>query len=115
MSAPAEVNALTIERAYATCRAIARREAKNFYYAFLALPVARRNAICAIYAFMRKADDLADDESVPREERRRRIAAWLSAWHGCSSGADTSDPVFMAVQRRHPAVRDSRSACWMSW
>ncbi|MFZ0395382.1 MAG: phytoene/squalene synthase family protein [Terracidiphilus sp.] len=98
MSAPAEVNALTIERAYATCRAIARREAKNFYYAFLALPVSRRNAICAIYAFMRKADDLADDESVPREDRRRQIAAWLDAWHGVLSGADTSDPVFIAVQ-----------------
>ena len=52
--------------AYAECRAIARREAKNFYYAFVALPAARRNAICAIYAFMRQADDLADDESLSR-------------------------------------------------
>jgi len=92
------IDALTLERAYATCREIARREAKNFYYAFLALPEPRRNAICAIYAFMRKADDLADDETIPREERRRQIAAWLDAWHGVLRGADTGDPVFLAVQ-----------------
>ena len=73
--------ATTLARAYATCRAIAKREAKNFYYAFVALPLERRNAICAIYAFMRQADDLADDESLPREERRRRLDAWLAAWH----------------------------------
>jgi phytoene/squalene synthetase len=48
------------------CRAIAKREAKNFYYSFVALPPPRRNAICAIYAFMRKADDLSDDESITR-------------------------------------------------
>ena len=48
---------------------------------------------------MRKADDLSDDESLPREERRRRS--------GCSGrpngtrrlpGGDTADPVFIAVR-----------------
>ena len=60
-----------LEAAYAECREIAKREAKNFYYAFVALPVPRRNAICAIYAFMRQADDLADDEVCHATERRR--------------------------------------------
>ncbi len=85
-------------RAYAACRKIAKREARNFYYAFLALPRERRNAICAIYAFMRRADDLADDESLPRAERRRRLDAWLSAWHEAAKGAPTRDPVFLAVR-----------------
>jgi phytoene synthase len=80
------------------CREIARREAKNFYFAFVALPKPRRNAICAVYAFMRKADDLADDESLPREERRRRIENWLADWRGVCHGGDTSDPVFLAVR-----------------
>lgn len=88
----------SIDRAYAICRGIAKREAKNFYYAFIALPPARRNAICAIYAFMRQADDLADDESLSRDERRRRLEAWLSAWHAVCRGTDTSDPVFVAVR-----------------
>jgi phytoene synthase len=89
--------AADLARAYATCRAIAKREAKNFYYAFLALPAERSNAICAIYAFMRQADDLADDETLPREERRRKLDAWLAAWHEAASGAATADPVFIAV------------------
>jgi 15-cis-phytoene synthase len=80
------------------CREIARREAKNFYYAFIALPMPRRNAICAIYAFMRKADDLSDDESIPSEERRSRLDAWLKDWRAASGGAQTSDPVFIAVR-----------------
>ena len=89
---------LTLSAAYAVCRAIAKREAKNFYYAFVALPKPRRNAICAIYAFMRKADDLADDESVPVEERRARLDGWKAAWHAASAGGRTNDPVFVAVR-----------------
>jgi len=88
----------TLEHAYAECRAIAKREAKNFYYSFVALPKPRRNAICAIYAFMRKADDLSDDESVSRQERRCRIDAWMKEWHAVTNGAETSDPVFVAVR-----------------
>ena len=87
-----------LKRAYGVCRAIARREAKNFYYAFIALPPVRRNAICAIYAFMRKADDLSDDESISREERRSRLNAWINDWKAASQGAATNDPVFLAVR-----------------
>jgi 15-cis-phytoene synthase len=87
-----------LDEAYAACRAIAKREAKNFYYAFVALPAPRRNAICAIYAFMRKADDLSDDESLSREQRRRNIEEWQSEWRRAGAGEPTSDPVFVAVR-----------------
>ncbi|HVZ84244.1 MAG TPA: phytoene/squalene synthase family protein [Terracidiphilus sp.] len=89
---------LTLESAYAVCRVIARREARNFYYSFVALPPARRNAICAIYAFMRKADDLSDDESLSPAERRRNLDVWLAGWHSAAAGNDTADPVFLAVR-----------------
>jgi len=88
----------SLDQAYAACRAIARQQAKNFYYAFVALPLPRRNAICAIYAFMRQADDLSDDESLPRHERRTRLTAWLDNWHGVCHGGDTSNQVFLAVR-----------------
>ena len=89
---------IRLDSAYAECRAIAKREAKNFYYAFVALPEPRRNAICAIYAFMRHADDLADDESLPREERRRRLDNWLADWRGVCHGGDSSNLIFLAVR-----------------
>jgi 15-cis-phytoene synthase len=93
-----DAGTVTLEDAYRTCRGIAKREAKNFYYAFVALPPARRNAICAIYAFMRKADDLSDDESLSRGKRFRNLNAWLDAWHEAREGAPTADPVFVAVR-----------------
>lgn len=89
---------MSLDAAYAECRRIARREAKNFYYSFVALPRARSNAICAIYAFMRKADDLADDDTLPREDRRARLDAWLAAWHEALNGGPASDAVFLAVR-----------------
>ena len=47
---------------------------------------------------MRKADDLADDESISRDERKRNIDGWLAAWHQAANGAPTGDPVFLAVR-----------------
>jgi phytoene synthase len=89
---------LTLSGAYKACREIAKREAKNFYYAFLALPHQRRDAICAIYAFMREADDIADDESLSIAERRQRLDAWLDLWHLAARGGVSSNLVFLAVR-----------------
>jgi 15-cis-phytoene synthase len=86
-----------VQAAYAACRAIARKKAKNFYYAFVALPANKRDAICAVYAFMRQADDLSDDESQPIADRRIALNSWLGAWHQALAGAATSDPVFVAL------------------
>jgi len=88
---------LKLDAAYERCTEIARARAKNFYYAFLALPRPKRNAICAVYAFMRHADDLSDDESRSREERRAALAAWLETWHEAAAGEPTDDPVFLAL------------------
>ncbi len=82
--------------AYAACRAIAKREAKNFYYSFRVLPQHKSDAMCAVYAFMRKADDLADDESLSLDARREAMAAWTAAWRA-SRIAPTDDPIFLAL------------------
>jgi 15-cis-phytoene synthase len=92
-----------VQAAYAACRAIARKKAKNFYYAFIALPASKRDAICAVYAFMRHADDLSDDEFQPIADRRIALDRWLGEWHQAQAGGGTSDPVFVALldaQRR---------------
>ena len=86
-----------INLAYAVCRGIARREARNFYYSFLALPRAKRNALSAVYAFMRHADDLSDDQTRSVDERRARLGSWLAEWHRVQVGTPSDDPVFMAL------------------
>ena len=88
---------MTVDEAYGVCREIARREAKNFYYAFLALPVPKRNAICAVYAFMRFADDLSDDETLDHATRRKNLDSWMEDWRRAAAGAPTADPVFLAL------------------
>jgi len=89
--------------AYSVCRGITRAAARNFYYAFLVLPKAKRQALSAVYAFMRRCDDIADDESLPLPERRQKLAAWLDAVHRAQAGQPTDDPIILALtsaQRR---------------
>jgi phytoene synthase len=88
---------VTIAEAYAVCRTIAQREAKNFYYSFRVLPVHKRNAMCAVYAFMRRADDISDDESQPMAKRREVMSQWLEAWRNARQSGVSDDPVFLAL------------------
>ncbi len=52
-----------LAQAYDHCREVAKREARNFYFAFLTLPSAKRQAIYAVYAFARICDDIADGDA----------------------------------------------------
>lgn len=89
----------SLEAAYAFCRNIARREAKNFYYAFRVLPQSKSDAMCAVYAFMRRADDIADDEAKTIEDRRAEMAAWNARWSQSHMlGSSEEDPVFLALR-----------------
>lgn len=98
MSTTVQHHPLQLRTAYGVCRHITRSAAKNFYYGFLLLPSRKRNALSAVYAFMRHADDISDDPSLPPPERRRRLRAFLNAYHEVAAGAQTDDPVFMALR-----------------
>jgi phytoene synthase len=89
--------------AYAVCRHITRSAARNFYYGFLVLPRERRDALSAVYAFMRHSDDLSDDPGLTRRERQDKLTEWRDALHRVVAGEPTDDPVLLAVgdaQRR---------------
>jgi phytoene synthase len=88
---------LQLRAAYGVCRHIARSAAKNFYYGFLALPARKRNALSAVYAFMRHADDISDDPLIPVEQRREKLTEWLNALRRVVEGERTDDPVLMAL------------------
>ena len=73
---------MTTAESYAHCRAVARRRAKNFFYSFLLLSPPQRDAMCAIYAFMRYCDDLSDEPGAEREAIDRWRAALDDALAG---------------------------------
>jgi len=83
--------------AYSVCRGITRTKARNFYYAFLVLPKRKREALCAVYAFMRRCDDIADDQTLSVTDRQNRLAEWLDKVHRALSNQPTDDPVLLAL------------------
>ena len=72
---------MTLSEAQAYCTAVTKRSGSNFYYSFLFLPRARREAMDTVYAFCREVDSAVDDApagSNPREalqQWRRELAA----------------------------------------
>jgi 15-cis-phytoene synthase len=89
--------------AYSVCKGITRTAAKNFYYAFLVLPRRKREALCAVYAFMRRCDDITDDPGLSLPERRQKLDLWLDDLHRAQQGNPTDDAILLALtdaQRR---------------
>jgi len=86
-----------LNHAYAVCKGVARRAAKNFYYGFLVLPAEKRNAMCAVYAFMRHADDISDEPGLDQQQKREKLGEWLQAANNVFAGHPTDDPVLMAL------------------
>src|SRR6266704_6392303 len=103
MSQPFAPTPSQLAVANSVCRGITRSRAKNFYYGFLVLPKRKRRALCAVYAFMRRCDDIADDPSLSAADRRQRLDAWVDAFHAALAGLPTDDPILLAItdaQRR---------------
>jgi phytoene synthase len=55
-----ESAATAVEEGYRTCEAVTRARAGNFYYGIRLLPAPKRRAMCAVYAFARRVDDIGD-------------------------------------------------------
>jgi 15-cis-phytoene synthase len=69
---------VSVDAAYAEVERVTRREARNFAYGIMVLPRPKRRAIAAIYAFARRADDIADGE-LSHDEKRARLHALHAA------------------------------------
>jgi squalene synthase HpnC len=89
------VSDTNVRAAYAVCRRLARRHYENFPTASLLVPRDKRDALAAIYAFARCADDLADEPGV--EGRLEQLAEWRAKLQDCFSGK-ADHPVFVALR-----------------
>ena len=84
-----------LELAYADCQKLTRREAKNFYYAFVTLPLEKRKAIYAAYAFCRHCDDSVD-EAASAEDKLSALADLRSSLAQAYQG-QAPTPTFLAL------------------
>jgi 15-cis-phytoene synthase len=84
--------------AYRQCEALTRAAAGNFYYGIRLLPGHKRRAMCAVYAFARRVDDIADG-TLERAEKLRRLAAAEEALERLEP--DDPDPVIAALADAH--------------
>jgi 15-cis-phytoene synthase len=86
-----------IEQSYRYCRRVAQTRAKNFYYSFLLLDKTQRDAMCAIYAFMRECDDLSDEPATDeRNALQRRITLWRLELNAALQGRPEAYPIWPA-------------------
>jgi phytoene synthase len=87
---------LSVRRSFAHCQQVARRRARNFYYSFLLLPREQRQAMCAVYAFMRRADDIGDGAGPTLPQRQEQLGLWRQALSEALNGRCGADPVLPA-------------------
>lgn len=78
------------------CEAMARREAANFYWGFLALPRPQRTAIYALYDFARQVDDEADSGAVSAAQRVAGLERHRDRLRQARAG-DSTDPVMSVL------------------
>jgi phytoene synthase len=86
-------------------RTITRKSASNLALAFVLLPRAKREGMYALYALCRQVDDIADNEALPAEERRQRLAAWRADLRR-ACGAES--PHFALSRELQPVIRQYR-------
>lgn len=95
------------------CQQKAAQSGSSFYYSFLFLPPARRQAITALYAFCREVDDVVD-ECQEAEVARVKLAWWRGQVSAIYNGrpqhlvaqalADTVKQFKLPEQRLHEII-----------
>jgi phytoene synthase len=98
------MSAVDVRAAYRHCEQVTRARARNFYYGIRLLPSPKRSALCAVYAFARRVDDIGDGSLEPQAKLDQLAAARgglakVAGGHGLGS----RDPVLVALA--HASVR----------
>jgi len=87
--------------AYSFCESVTRSRAANFYYGIRLLGGEKRRAMCAVYAFARRVDDIGDGD-LQRDEKRHLLEQSQSALAALGASAYESggepDPVIVALR-----------------
>jgi 15-cis-phytoene synthase len=85
-----------VRESYAECNRIARAARSSFYLAFFGLRKEKRNALCALYAFMRLIDDVSDEPG-DLESKRQGLARWRGMLDQAIGGETSGHAVLPAL------------------
>jgi squalene synthase HpnC/squalene synthase HpnD len=85
-----------VRDSYAECNRIARASRSSFYLAFFGLRKEKRNALCALYAFMRLIDDVSDEPG-DLESKRQGLARWRRMLDEAVAGRTSGHAVLPAL------------------
>jgi squalene synthase HpnC/squalene synthase HpnD len=96
MSLSASKEAEVVQASYAECNRIARAAHSNFYWSFFGLQKEKRNALCALYAFMRLVDNISDEPG-DIESKRRALARWRAMLDEACTGRTEGHPILAAL------------------
>jgi squalene synthase HpnC len=86
----------SVRASYAECNRIARAARSSFYLAFFGLRKEKRNAICALYAFMRLVDNVSDDPG-SLDAKRQGLARWRAMLDGAVAGRTNTHAILPAL------------------
>lgn len=92
-------NVPSLEAAEKITKKIALGHYENFPVGSILIPKRSRQHFYNLYAYMRTADDYADDEGRTVEERLKLLGDWRKQLEASFTKEPVSHPVFIALQR----------------
>jgi squalene synthase HpnC len=85
-----------LRQSYEECNRIARAAHSSFYLAFYGLRREKRNALCALYAFMRLVDNVSDEPG-DLESKKRGLARWRGLLDEAVAGRTEGHAILAAL------------------
>ena len=86
---------IELTESYRHCRDVVTRAASSFAYPMILLPKEKRQSMYALYAFLRRSDDLSDSDA-PLDQRRQNLAQWRQSLESALTGK-YRDPILPAL------------------
>ena len=111
MTTTLKKNPISIDQAYDLCAEEVRLRARNFWYGLRLLPPEQFKALCAVYSWMRRADDLADaDDGPDAESRESALRAYQHRTRALFAGAGAEGLAELDVPKEEEHVLRAMSA-----
>jgi phytoene synthase len=87
------VESNSLKKDYKYCEKLIKKSSKTYYKAFVKLPIEKRKAVFAVYAYCRYADDIIDIE-----KDRNKLQSLLRELDDFNKGLDIDNTIFRVLR-----------------